>query len=311
MSKVEVHKAHALTGHKDCVYTVQAGKESKDLFSAGGDGMIVQWNLNEPELGELVAKLPNSIYALHYLNQEDLLVAGHNYEGLHLLDYKNKKELRSLKMTSAALFDVQSHNGKLLVGAGDGAVSVVDMESWSVKSRLEYTSSSARAIAISRNSNEMAIGYSDSKIRVFDLDSLKLKHELKGHTNSVFCLAYAPDGRHLVSGSRDAHLKIWDTAVNYGLVADVVAHMYTINHIAFSPDGKHFVTCSMDKSIKVWERESARLLKVIDKARHAGHGTSVNKLAWTSFNNQLVSASDDRTLSVWDLFFKLDNNNQS
>jgi hypothetical protein len=45
------------------------------------------------------------------------------------------------------------------------------------------------------------------------------------------------------------------------------------------------------------------LLKVIDKSRHAGHGTSVNKLLWTPFNDQLISASDDRTLSVWQIIF--------
>jgi hypothetical protein len=40
-------------------------------------------------------------------------------------------------------------------------------------------------------------------------------------------------------------------------------------------------------------------LKVIDKARHAGHGTSVNKLLWTP--NRLLSASDDRSISAWDI----------
>jgi WD40 repeat protein len=59
----------------------------------------------------------------------------------------------------------------------------------------------------------------------------------------------------------------------------------------------------MDKSIKVWDTEELKLLKVIDRARHAGHGTSVNKLLWTGFNNQLVSASDDRTISLWQIIF--------
>jgi WD40 repeat protein len=59
----------------------------------------------------------------------------------------------------------------------------------------------------------------------------------------------------------------------------------------------------MDKSIKVWDAEEYKLLKVIDKSRHAGHGTSVNKLLWTPFNDQLISASDDRTLSVWQIIF--------
>jgi WD40 repeat protein len=60
----------------------------------------------------------------------------------------------------------------------------------------------------------------------------------------------------------------------------------------------------MDKSIKVWDSEKLKLLKVIDRARHAGHGTSVNKVLWTSYQNQLLSASDDRTISVWNINFE-------
>ncbi|PIQ20460.1 MAG: hypothetical protein COW65_14840, partial [Cytophagales bacterium CG18_big_fil_WC_8_21_14_2_50_42_9] len=68
---------------------------------------------------------------------------------------------------------------------------------------------------------------------------------------------------------------------------------------------QYFATCSMDKSIKVWHAQSFKLLKVIDKARHAGHGTSVNKLFWSDRQNSLVSCSDDRTVSVWNLNFSL------
>jgi len=150
---------------------------------------------------------------------------------------------------------------------------------------------------------ELAVGYSDHAIRVFGLDGLGLKYEWFGHENSVFTLSYSADFKTLLSGSRDARLKAWDTSKGYRQSGGVVAHLYAINHIAFSPDGKHFVTCSLDKSIKVWQTDGLRLLKVIDKTRHAGHGTSVNKLYWTSFDNQLVSASDDRTISVWDVIF--------
>jgi WD40 repeat protein len=85
--------------------------------------------------------------------------------------------------------------------------------------------------------------------------------------------------------------------------------MYAINSLSFSPDGKNLVTCSLDKSIKLWDAGQLRLLKVIDKARHAGHGTSVNKLLWTAFaggdvrHGQVVSASDDRTISIWKFIF--------
>jgi len=303
MSITGVKRLHTLTGHKDCIYTIQSGKNVVDLFSAGGDGMVVRWNMETPGVGELVAKLPNSIYALHYLRGEDQLIAAQNFEGIHLLDYSNSKEIKSLKLTNSYIFDLQSIGNKIFVACGDGVVSVVDKEEWIVLDRLEYAQKSARTMAIHKERNELVVGYSDNFIRVFDLFDHRMKQEWEAHNNSVFTVQFRNDGNYLLSGSRDAHLKVWDSAGTYQLRDDIAAHMYTINHIAFSPDGKHFVTCSMDKSIKVWDSNEFKLLKVIDKARHAGHGTSVNKLFWTSFNNQLVSASDDRTLSIWEIIF--------
>jgi WD40 repeat protein len=61
----------------------------------------------------------------------------------------------------------------------------------------------------------------------------------------------------------------------------------------------------MDKSIKVWDLGELKLLKVIDKARHGGHGTSVNKLLWTSIHSQLLSAGDDRSIAAWDITFNV------
>jgi WD40 repeat protein len=302
MTQVQIKRLHALTGHKDAVYTLEGGGDPARFFSGAGDGMVVGWNLTAPEHGELIARLPNSVYALHYLPAAETLVAGHNYEGIHLLDWKNKKELASLKVGPAAIFDIRSLGDKLLLACGDGTVIQVDLRTLTVDKRVAASGKSARTIAINPATGEVAVGFSDHWIRVYD-EHLSLKAEWVAHKNSVFTLRYSPDWKQLLSGSRDARLKIWDVDAGYKSAGEVVAHMYAINHIEFSPDGKHFVTCSMDKSIKVWDAQAFRLLKVIDKARHAGHGTSVNKLLWTQHDNQLLSASDDRSISVWQIIF--------
>lgn len=308
MQKVQVQKLSTLAGHRDSVYALAPSAEHQHVFSAAGDGMVVLWDLVRPEEGQLIARLPNSVYAIHYLPDQDLLVAGQNYEGIHLLDWRSKKEQASMKLSSSAIFDIQHHQSDLFVAAGDGAVYVVDLATWRVKKKVQASEKSARTVAFHPGRHELAVGYSDHFIRVFDGDTYHLKREWKAHENSVFTLSYHPDGKTLVSGSRDARLKSWVVEDDYTLNKEVVAHLFAINHLAHSPDGKHFVTCSMDKSIKVWDAAELSLLKVIDKARHAGHGTSVNKLLWTSFNNQLISASDDRTLSIWGLFFNLQPN---
>jgi WD40 repeat protein len=302
MHKVNVAKRNTFTGHRDCVYALQPSNASNIFFSSAGDGMVVKWDMKNPEEGELIAKLPNSVYALQYHAENNLLLTGHNYDGIHVLDWENKKELASLHITKAAIFDIQSFGNRIFVACGDGSLVCVNLERLEVTDRNKHSENKARTIAVHTNRGEIAVGYSDNFIRIFDADSLELKHAWRGHLNSVFTLRYSPDGKFLFSGSRDARLKVWDVQAGYLQAAEVVAHMYAINHLEFSPDGKHFVTCSMDKSIKVWDTERLQLLKVIDKARHAGHGTSVNKLLWTSFESQLLSASDDRSISAWQIF---------
>lgn len=303
MTKIEVQKTATLHGHKDCVYTLAKSPHPAYFFSSGGDGVVARWYLENPEIGEVLVKVPNSVYALCGVPEKGHLIVGQNHEGLHLVDLEKKREIRSVKLTASPIFDIQYWQDMIFVACGDGVVIVVDYDSFVVKKHLKASDKSARCISINPIEREFAVGYSDNFIRVFSLQTLGLNYTINAHKLSVFTVAYSPDGRFLLSGSRDAHLRVWDVENKYQMQESIVAHMYAINHITYSPDEKYFATGSMDKSIKLWDAEAFKLLKVIDKARHAGHGTSVNKLLWTNFQSQLVSGSDDRTLSVWDLKF--------
>ena len=294
-----VKKVDTFGGHRDCIYTLENGLESSQFFSSGADGLVVRWHLDRPDRGDLVATIPASIYALALHPVSNLLWVGQNYEGLHLIDTNHKKEVGSLKLTSGAVFDIKFYKNDAFVALSDGIIVVLDAERMIVKKHVKASDQSARCIAINPVEREIAVGYSDSVVRIFDLATYALKRVIPAHTNSVFTMMYSPDFRYLLTGGRDAHLKVWDVEKKYELQMDVVAHLFAINYLTFSPDGNFVATASMDKSIKIWDADTYRLLKVVDRARHAGHGTSVNRLLWTSYQQQLLSASDDRTISVW------------
>lgn len=297
MVRIEVEKSAVFTGHRDCVYVLEKSGE-KTFFSSGADGMVVQWNNEKPDMGEMIIKVPNSVYALEFVESLDLLVVGQNFAGVHLIDLKSNKEMVSAAITNSSIFDIKKHQDIILVGTGSGEVKVLNFPEFQTVANLNFSDKSARSISVSLELGHFAVGYSDNKIRIFNLKDFSLLKTIDAHDNSVFSVQYSPDSKYLLSGSRDAHLKIWNTAQEYVLQDSVVAHMYAINHVAFRNDGKYFATCSMDKSIKVWRTKDFRLLKVIDKARHAGHGTSVNKLIWSE-DGKIISCSDDRTISVW------------
>ncbi|HXA01980.1 MAG TPA: WD40 repeat domain-containing protein [Cytophagaceae bacterium] len=303
MSQIEVERIASLTGHKDCVYTLAGSGKDHIFYSAAADGMVVEWDLTSPDTGQLIAKLPNSIYCLEYLPGKNQLLIGQNFEGVHLIDLSSKKEIASAKITDAAIFDIKLGAKHIYVGTGDGTLIVLDKKDLSIIARLKYSDKSLRCISLAGSRNVLAAGFSDHTIKLVELDNFTVLHSLSAHQNSIFTLTYSPDGRYLLSGGRDAHLKIWDVQDGYSLEKSIVAHLYAVNNICYHPSGKYFATCSMDKSIKIWNAEDFSLLKVIDKARHAGHGTSVNKLFWSSYQEQLVSCSDDRSISVWNIKF--------
>ena len=232
--------------------------------------------------------------------EKNRLIIGQNYEGLRVIDLNNGREEGVVRIGEAALFDITKVENHLLVATGDGEVVVVADDTLKILHRFRATKQRARSIAVNGRKQEIAIGFSDHTVRIYDATNYQLKQTLSGHTNSVFVVRYTHNQRYLVSGGRDAHLRIWDVDKNYQLTESIVAHMYAINHLDFSPDGQYFATGSMDKSVKIWDAHAFKLLKVIDKARHAGHGTSVNRVLWMKDDNEtLLSASDDRTISVW------------
>ncbi len=301
MSKIEVNKLHTLTGHNDCIYALTEGSDPRFFYTGSGDGMVVEWDLAHPQHGKLVARLPHSVYALEVDTLTNRLYIGHNFEGIHVIDLNDNKELWSIQLTDQPIFDIKIFGNEAYVGTGDGVLVVMDIQERSVKKHIKLSSKSIRVMAIAPGKRHLAIGLSDHTVKILDLsNNFEPVSNLVGHTNSVFALSYSPDGALLVSGGRDACLKFWDS-VSYGLLDNIVAHMYAINYLSFKDDGKYMVTCSMDKSIKVWDVDKRKLLKVIDKARNAGHGTSINKVVWSSYSSHVIAVSDDRTISIWQI----------
>lgn len=300
MSNIQIKKLHTFLGHNDSLYSLEKLDDHR-FFSAGSDGMVVLWDLKSPDEGEVVAKVDGSIYALAYDQETNCLFVGENNEGIHKIDLAKKKEVGSVQTGNHQVFDLKINGGTLWAALESGELVELSRELL-IKNRHKISSERVRSLDFFES--KMAVGLSDNTIKILDIESLQIDQEIKGHKNSVFTAKYHPSGKYLISGGRDAQLKVWDSSEDFILRESIAAHLYTINHLVFNKDGKYFVTCSMDKSIKLWNAHNFKLLKVLDKHRHAGHGNSVNKLLWMKYQDLLVSCSDDRAISVWDIKFE-------
>jgi len=117
-------------------------------------------------------------------------------------------------------------------------------------------------------------------------------------------LGWFPEGQYLLPCGRDAKLKLWNCGNIFRpeLEKEIPAHLFSIHDVKVHPSKSIAATGSTDKTIKIWDADNMKLLRVLDKSRHAGHGHSINQILWLRKRELLLSCSDDKTISVWDIY---------
>jgi len=161
-------------------------------------------------------------------------------------------------------------DGKYLISSSDDKTVRV----WNVKKgRLSRTvfwdqskgaQGSVYAIALTKDNKYLAVGGRMPLIYIYNFSSGKVTALLKGHTRPVVsALSFSPDGHYLASAGIDLDIRIWD--VN---------------------------TLSNSKISKI-SKGPKKILK--------GHTNLIYSLSWMPDSNRLVSASDDKSIIVWDI----------
>jgi F-box and WD-40 domain protein 1/11 len=190
---------------------------------------------------------------------------------------------------------------------------------------------------IQYSASHLVSGSRDKTLRVWNLDTQRLLlPPLRGHSASVLCLQFddRPDQDIIVSGGSDCHVIIWRFSTGKIIRKLEHAHQESVLNLRF--DDRYLITCSKDKTIKVWNRHallpsddaypnrgvasSARfpayivnidnlletdLANMKPLREHSllmtleGHGAAVNAIQ--ILGSQIVSASGDRHVKIWDV----------
>jgi WD repeat-containing protein 61 len=280
--EIKIAKVAQLKGHKDSIYDFVLDKETRTIYSAGAEGYVVKWDIDNPENGILVLQGGEAFYSM-------------TKHDAHLLLGSRNGEIFKVNLADNTLVSKQKkhHGGVFFImdttsGGEDGILSYTRNEE---QRSLQVSNESLRCIIQSEGS--YFIGASDHLIYEVDKDTMQVTRTLVGHTNSVFALTLL-DEKTLVSTGRDAMIRAWDLTIGKE-VYSVAAHEYQAKSVSYN--GNILISSSMDKTIKLWN-DQLELVKVIDFARYQGHTNCINKVEWID-ENMFVSCSDDRSLCLW------------
>jgi WD40 repeat protein len=292
------------TGHRSAVYCLESSWNAGAFWSAGGDGFVVEWQVEKPEEGRLLARMPGSVYAICSLPSEKLLVVAVNGDGFHFLDAEAGQEIFSIPAGAHQWFRMKPiAPGKILAAGSGGMLALLDYGSRSV-AFFPHGQEDIRSLAIFPDKQNILLGTSAPSIRFLDETFISSQEIPSAHEKTIFGLSIFPDGQAFISAGRDARLQLQqrDYSGNWEIRASVAAHLYGIHDIALHPEKPVLASASMDKTVKIWDAESLRLLRVLDRGRHDGHAHSVNQLCWLADSDLLLSCSDDRSILAWNIY---------
>ena len=296
---LNIKKQDHFTGHQGAIYAL-APESDHTFFSAGGDGWIVRWDLNNPNAGQVVAQVNVAVVAIKYLTAQKIIVAGDLNGGIHWLFLDHAQEHRHVSHHKKGLFGFLQKEEKLFSVGGDGILSIWHIGTQELIESVKISHQALRSIEWHQPTGHILIGSSDHNVYLFDPINGQIVKTILAHENSVFSIKQHPYLSFFLTGSRDARLKAWN-AKTMKLLEEQPAHYFTINDIIFIQSGKYAVTASRDKTIKIWDAHTRRLLKVLETIRDGGHINSVNCLAYLPNSSVLLSAGDDRSIIIWEI----------
>lgn len=284
-----------LQGHEGAIYKLHFDPENRKLYSTGGDGWLVEWDVDRSDDGVLIAKVPDKVFSLAVTPKYFLL--GSFLGNFYILDRGNLSVLHEERAHQQGIFSILAAGDSFYTFGGDGRILRWSNSSFEKLKDFPLTNKSIRVQALHPGGHILATGCSDGSIYILSFPDLYLKKQIvDAHDPSVFALAWVDD--MLVSGGRDALLKSWNMAKDYAPDKTLNAHWYAIYDLALTSE--YLISSSRDKSIRWWNRNNLQPVQTVKwgDALEA-HVHSVNTLAVDMFKNEVYSGSEDRTIRVW------------
>jgi WD40 repeat protein len=260
------------------IFSLQYLKNQNRIVVGDMDGGVRFVNLDNPEKTLNIKHHSKGCFDIQLLNNQLFTIGGEGNITRWSVDESRSLESLQLSAKSLRALDICVGKREIAVGASDGNVYFLDLDTFELKKTLKTAhTNSVFAVRYTPDGQHLLTGGRDAFLKLWQLNSPE--------NTPVFA---------------------------------VPAHLFTLNSIAFHPTKPTiFATASRDKTIKIWETEisdskfqisgskfqipnsSVKLLKVIDTIRSGCHIRSVNRLFWSPFEDYLVSVSDDRSLMVW------------
>jgi WD40 repeat protein len=273
----------------DAVFTV----DGRFLVSAGADGSVKFWNVDDWSLAETLS-FPGAVLDLDASETVLAIAREDNSLTLHFL---NSPDLKPLELEQADGVNIVkfSPNGEFLAyGLQNGQVRFWQRRSNAFYNGPRHERSSYLVFAWSPDNLWLASGGGDSFARLTKRDGTS-QHSLK-HQDWVEGVAFGPDPSWYATASDDNIIRVVNTE-GFGTGAERfrMSHTHFAQRVIVSPDGEWIASTGYDQVVRIWDSVSGvQMLEIpLDS-----NGSAIS---FSPDSTRLIAADEDGNVSIWDI----------
>uniref|UniRef100_A0A6B2L665 Uncharacterized protein n=1 Tax=Arcella intermedia TaxID=1963864 RepID=A0A6B2L665_9EUKA len=294
-----------LSGHKDSVTQVLFSPTDALLATASLDATCKIWSGNGTLLHTLEGP-SESIESIVWHSKGPILFAGGG-DGLGWMwNALQGKVMNVFSGHSAAINTAKftPEGKKILTASDDGTVRVWDPKSAQslhifkagFGSSVQFHSEAVTALVCMGDNDEAGIavtGGTDGRSVILNYNSGKLMGAFTGHSKSVESITFCKSHPFVITCSLDKSIQVWD--LNTQQVRSTMQHSDGVMKVSSCSNPHLVISGSLDKSLCLWDVRSGQSVQ-----KFTGHTDHI--LDFDTFNNLLVSSSDDKTVRYWNLY---------
>jgi WD40 repeat protein/serine/threonine protein kinase len=297
----------SLPGDVSWVSSVTFSPDGKKLATGNSEHIAKLWDLAAGKLQATLTGHTAEVYSVAFSPDGAVLgTASHQKTGgrylsqLKLWDVATGQERTGFErdLGEVGCFAFTRDGQTLAVGCADQMVKLLDLEPKPHSRDLPgHAPKETWSLAFSPDGSMLASAGDDHMVRLWDASTGEMRAVLAGHGALVTAVSYSPDGKTLASGSYDEKVKLWDAATGHVRLT-LPAGKTRVRCLAFSAHAPLLAVGNQDKqdnTVRLWNLSTGEKLTTL-----AGHERSVRAVLFSLDGKTLVTASEDRTIVLWD-----------
>lgn len=247
---------NALNGHTGSVMDVAFIPGTDSMYSTGGDGKILKWDIANLEMPhQTILENPFGQKALGVTTDGKWLICATDDSKILLLNITNNVEMdqelvgHTLSVTGIA---VAPNNEYFISSSNDKTIRKWDLNTFNGEIFIE-SESKINSIEISPDSKSIVAGTQDGKISIWDVNDTTKVNVIQDESKiAITAVKYNNTGNWLASGNSNGDIMIWDSKT-FQAIENIEGRKSRINDIDFNIDDKLMATSSQDGTARMWD----------------------------------------------------------